>query len=120
MVKYVGLANLGPNYSGGYWGTDAYVFATLADVRASLDSIARGRGYVARVAEWNDDGTARAGNFDDSGTPCVDRPTIMVAHNVPGALEALEADGAYACDYVAYIGADGYAHVSRDIERRLS
>ena len=83
-------------------------------VRASLDSIARGQGYAAHVAEWNDDGSAYAGAWDDSRTPCTDSPTIAIASNGAGALAALESDGLYACDRIAYIGRDGYAHTSRD------
>lgn len=117
MPGYVGLANLGSNYAGGYWSTDAYVWDTLAAVRASLDSIARGYGYAAHVAEWDDDGTVHAGAYDDSRTPCTDTPTILLAYaEPPGALEALEHDGPYACDFIAYIGRDGHAHTSGNVE----
>ena len=117
MTGYVGLANLGPNYAGGYWDTDAYVWDTLADVRASLESIARGHGYAAHVAEWDEHGTCRAGAWDDSRTPCTDTPTILLACGGDrwGTLETLESDGPYACDLIAYIGRDGYAHTSRDV-----
>jgi len=116
MVRYVGLASLGANYSGGYWDRDAYVWDTLTDVRASLESIARGQGYAAHVAEWDDDGAAYAGAYDDSRTPCTDSPTILLTLNGPGVLEVLESDGPYACDHIAYIGRDGYAHISRNID----
>ena len=92
--KYVGTVTMGPNYAAPYWDADAYVWDTLEDVRASLASIRRGRGVAARVAEWDDDGSARAGAVDDSLTLCADDVRAYVLRNVPGALEVGEVERA--------------------------
>lgn len=91
--KYVGIVNMGPNYLAPYWLTDAYVWNTLDDVRASIRSIRDGYGIAARVAEWNDDGSARAGAFDDSRTPCADDVSITVLRNGADVLTLAETDG---------------------------
>lgn len=91
--KYVGIVHMGPNYRAPYWGTDAYVWNTLDDVRASIRSIRNGRGVSAHVAEWNDDGAARAGAFDDSGTPCADDVHVIVMRNGADVLTLAETDG---------------------------
>lgn len=92
--KYVGIVNMGPNYRESYWDGDAYVWDTLNDVRASVYSIRRGWGVSARVAEWNDDGSARAGAFDDSCSPCADDVSIVVLRNGADVLTLAETDGA--------------------------
>lgn len=91
--KYVGIVHMGPNYSEPYWDADAYVWDTLADVRASLASIRRGRGVDARVAEWGDDGCAIPGAVDDSLTPCAEDVRAYVLLNGPGVLSLAETDG---------------------------
>lgn len=89
-AKYVGTVVLGPSYSHPYAASDAYVWDTLADVRRSLASARAGRGIGAHVAEWDYDGAAHEGHWDDSLTPCVDGAYAIVVRNAPGALEALE------------------------------
>lgn len=115
--RYVGTLDLGPSYSAPYADADAYVWDTLDDVRASVASAARGRGVAARAAEWpEDDGPAAAGHLDDSLTPCTEDVRALVFRNVPGVLRAMETDGAYAAEYVAFIGPRGAVRVSRDVE----
>ena len=92
--KYVGIVNMGPNYAAPYWETDAYVWDTLEDVRASVRSIRRGYGVAAHVAEWDDTGAAYAGAFDDSCTPCADDVSITVMRNGADVLTLAETDGA--------------------------
>ena len=48
--EYVGIIDLGPSYSPAQWETDAYVWDSLDDVRASLASVRAGRGACNRVA----------------------------------------------------------------------
>lgn len=91
--KYVGIVNMGPNYRAPYWDGDAYVWDTLEDVRASVRSIRDGYGVAAHVAEWNEDGSARAGAFDDSGTPCADDVSILIMRNGKDVLTLAETDG---------------------------
>lgn len=92
--KYVGIIDMGPNYRAPYWDGDAYVWDTLEDVRASVRSIRNGHGVAARVAEWDDDGAARAGALDDSLTPCADDVSILILRNGADALTLAETDGA--------------------------
>ena len=92
--KYVGIVMMGPNYREPYWDIEAYVWDTLEDVRASARSVRNGRGVAARVAEWNDDGSARAGHTDDSRTPCADDVSIIVLRNGADVLTLAETDGA--------------------------
>lgn len=91
--KYVGIVSMGPNYRESYWDADAYVWDTLEDVRASVRSIRDGYGVAAHVAEWNEDGSARAGAFDDSLTPCADDVSIVVLRNGADVLTLAETDG---------------------------
>lgn len=122
LPRYVGVVEMGANYSSPYWDGDAYVWDTLDDVRASLWSIARGAGVAARVAEWSDDeSTAHRGHYDDSLTPCA-TPTILLAVNdgAPDTLRNLQNDGPYACDYAAYVGPRGGLVVTRDIRRAMA
>lgn len=102
MVKYVGLVSMGPNYSQPDPSTDAYVWDTLDSVRASLRSIARGRGANARVAEWDADGSARAGYVDHSLTPCADDVDILLWRNALEILDAMEHETR--ADYVLTVG----------------
>lgn len=91
--KYVGIVNMGHNYAAPYWDADAYVWDTLEDVRASIRSIRDGWGVAAHVAEWNDDGSARAGAFDDSCSPCADDVSIVILRNGADVLTLAETDG---------------------------
>jgi hypothetical protein len=104
--KYIGIVEMGANYSSPRWDVDAYVWDTLGDVLDSLASIRRGYGVRANVAEWNKDGSARAGNWDDSVTPCAE-PAIILARNGADALTSMEREGVYAADRVAFYGPRG-------------
>lgn len=91
--KYVGIVSMGPNYRESYWDGDAYVWDTLEDVRASVRSIRDGYGVAARVAEWDDNGVARAGAWDDSRTPCADDVHVTILRNGADVLTLAETDG---------------------------
>ena len=107
--RYVGTVTMGSSYSAPYAATDAYVWDTLADIEDTVRSASAGRGVRARVAEWDDDGAALAGHFDDSLTPCADDVTVWFTDNTPGALEFLERDGGLARR--AFLGPRGGFHV---------
>ena len=107
--RYVGTVTMGPSYAAPYAATDAYVWDTLDEVESTVRSATAGSGVRARVAEWDDDGAARAGHFDDSGTPCADEVTVWFTDNTPGALEFLERDGGLARR--AFLGPRGGFHV---------
>ncbi len=113
--RYVGILHLGPSYSEPQMAADAYVWDTLDDVRASLNSAARGYGINASVAEWDDeDGPARRGTHDSSLTPCTDGVTVIVWRNLPGTLRAAETEGFYSADYAIDYGPRGGIRTHRN------
>jgi len=120
--RYVGMVHMGASYSGPDPETGAYTWNTLEGVRHTVDSITRGRGVDASVAEWDDDddAPARAGHMDDSFTPCADDVHVLVFANVPGVLDAMRREGGYAADYVVHVGPRGGIRVTRDIVSVLS
>jgi hypothetical protein len=121
--RYVGMIYMGAGYSNPEPETGAYTWNTLEGVRHSVDSVIRGRGVDASVAEWNDDdddAPARAGHVDDSSTPCADDVRVLVFANVPGVLDAMRCEGAYAAEYVVHVGPRGGIRVTRDVVGVLS
>jgi hypothetical protein len=115
--RYVGIVYFGSTYSDPDPAGDSFVWDTLDDVRASVASIARGRGVDAAVAEWTHDGmgAARAGHREDSLTPCAYEPRILLWMNGPDVLRAMEEDGNECAEYVAHVGPRGGIRVSRDL-----
>jgi hypothetical protein len=105
--RYVGTLHLGANYSAPSVDSDAYVWDSLDDVARSVWSATCGHGVDARVAEWDDDGAARAGHYDDSVTPATDDVHAVVWLNVPGALDDAQREGYYSAARVVWRGSRG-------------